>query len=38
MLPQKYEKVYCISCQYQCEIYPQPTIKSINCTETHYCV
>ncbi|HAT1680107.1 TPA: response regulator receiver protein, partial [Klebsiella oxytoca] len=28
MLPQKYEKVYCISCQYQCEIYPRPTIKS----------
>ncbi|WP_341551624.1 LuxR C-terminal-related transcriptional regulator, partial [Klebsiella michiganensis] len=38
MAPQKYEKVYCISCQYQCEIYPRPTIKSINCIETRYCV
>ncbi|MCQ3965747.1 response regulator receiver protein, partial [Klebsiella pneumoniae] len=26
MVPQKYEKAYCISCQYQCEIYPRPTI------------
>ncbi|PLK83344.1 response regulator receiver protein, partial [Klebsiella pneumoniae] len=24
MVPQKYEKAYCISCQYQCEIYPRP--------------
>lgn len=38
MAPQKYEKVHCISCQYQCEIYPRPTIKSINCIETRYCV
>ncbi|PXI86811.1 response regulator receiver protein [Klebsiella pneumoniae] len=38
MVPQKYEKAYCISCQYQCEIYPRPTIKSIRCIETHYCV
>ncbi len=38
MTPQKYEKAYCISCQYHCELYPQPTIKMINCIETHYCV
>lgn len=38
MPSQKYEKVCCMSCHYQCELNPHPTIKMINCVENQYCI
>lgn len=38
MALKKYEKVQCMSCHFQCELYPQATIKMMGCTESKYCL
>ena len=38
MASNKYEKIQCMSCHYQCELYPWTTIKMMGCLESKYCL
>lgn len=38
MVLKKYKKLECLSCHFQCELYPQATIKMMNCIGPKYCM